>query len=105
MGERSLNRKADFGYSLLEVLVSLVFLTVAALSVMQSLAVAATAYSLSQRQWLAAVERWNRVVELRADPPTEAEGLMLAPGIPPLRRFPVPGEGPADDWEVLIARR
>jgi Tfp pilus assembly protein PilV len=105
MAKRPLNRdSADRGYGLLEVLVSLLFLTVAVLSIVQSIAVAASAYSLSQRQWLEAVDRWNQAVQLRAQPPPEGHEVILAPGVPALRRCLLPAEDAARAWEVFIAR-
>jgi hypothetical protein len=106
MAKRRVSRaSAAGGYSLLEVLVSMVFLTVAALSVMQAISVAAKAYSFSERHWHGTVERWNRAVGLRADPPLEGQDFLLASEVPPLHRHVLPAEGTGEDWEVLIAQR
>ena len=54
------------GFTLVEVMVSLVFLLVAAMALLQGLELALRHYSLAQNRWKGTVELWNQVEQIRA---------------------------------------
>lgn len=102
LGEASPN-----GFSLVEVMVSFLFLTVASLALLQGFELAFRHYSLAQNRWKVTIELWNRIEQLRANPPTQEEALQIFPGARPLYRtvVSIPGRAEHSGWEVLRAEK
>ncbi len=95
------------GFTLIEVMISLVFLLVASMALLQSLEVAFRHYSLAQNRWKATVELWNQIEELRATHSPRGEPLQIIPDSRPLYRTLVtdPRLGEHSGWEVLHSEK
>ncbi len=95
------------GLTLIEVMVSLVFLLVAAMALLQGLEMAFRHYSLTQNRWKATVELWNQIEEIRATRSSGGEPLQIIPDSRPLYRR-VLKDGRLEGhpgWEVLSAEK
>ncbi len=95
------------GFTLVEVMISLAFLLVAAIALLQGLELAFRHYALAQDRWKATVELWNQVEEIRATHSSRGEPTQIIPSSRPLyRRVLKDGrlEGHSG-WEVLSADR
>jgi len=106
MGKSPLNITAS-GFTLVEVMISLVFLLVAAMALLQGLDLAFRHYVLAQNRWKATVELWNQIEEIRATHSSRGEPLYIIPDSRPLyRRVLKDGrlEGHSG-WEVLSAEK
>ncbi len=93
---------------MIEVLVTLCFVTVAALGCLSLAALAVRTYQLSFLRWKQTVETWNQTQQLRSAAwEGEEAGEVTVPGSVPLRRFTIRTEGePATQvWEVLHAKK
>ncbi len=106
MGKDSLNITAS-GFTLVEVMLSLVFLLVAAMALLQGLELAFRHYSLVQNRWKGTVELWNQIEELRATRSPLGEPLQIIPGSRPLYRTLLtdPRMGEHSGWEVLNSEK
>ena len=95
------------GFTLIEVMLSLVFLLVAAMALLQSLELAFRHYSLAQDRWKATVELWNQIEELRATDSPRGEPLQIIPDSRPLYRTLLtdPRLGEHSGWEVLNSEK
>jgi hypothetical protein len=88
-------------------MVSLVFLLVAAMALLQGLELAFRHYSLAQDRWKATVELWNRIEEIRATHSSRGVPLQIIPDSRPLYRTVLKDgrlEGHSG-WEVLSAEK
>jgi hypothetical protein len=88
-------------------MVSLVFLLVAAMALLQGLELAFRHYSLTQNRWKATVELWNQIEEIRATRSSGGEPLQIIPDSRPLYRR-VLKDGRLEGhpgWEVLSAEK
>ena len=95
------------GFTLIEVMVSLVFLLVAAMALLQSLESAFRHYSLAENRWKATVELWNQIEEIRATRSSPGEPIQIIPDSRPLYRR-VLKDGRLEGhpgWEVLSAEK
>jgi prepilin-type N-terminal cleavage/methylation domain-containing protein len=95
------------GFTLVEVMISLAFLLVAAMALLQGLELAFRHYALAQDRWKATVELWNQVEKIRATHSSRGEPTQIIPSSRPLyRRVLKDGrlEGHSG-WEVLSADR
>jgi len=95
------------GFTLIEVMFSLVFLLVAAMALLQGLELAFRHYSLTQNRWKATVELWNQTEEIRATRSSGGEPLQIIPDSRPLYRR-VLKDGRLEGhpgWEVLSAEK
>ncbi len=93
------------GFTLIEVMVSLVFLLVAAMALLQGLEMVFRHYSLTQNRWKATVELWNQIEEIRATHSSQGEPTQIIPSSRPLYRRVLKDrrlEGHSG-WEVLSA--
>lgn len=106
MGER-LERKRAWnggveGYSFLEYLMATTILTVAALSLIQTLALTLGNYAILEKRRQEILQRWNQSEEVRSRDP-EGTRTVVVPGGPSLWRLNVSGseEENALSWEVL----
>jgi hypothetical protein len=96
------------GFTLIEVLVTLCFVTVAALGCLSLAALAVKTYQLSCLRWKQTLGTWNQTQQLRSDAWIgEESGEVIAPGSVPLRRFEIRTEGETEPqvWEVLHAKK
>ncbi|MGH9340126.1 MAG: type IV pilus modification PilV family protein [Acidobacteriota bacterium] len=95
------------GFSLLEVLVSIVFLTISSLALLQGLTVAFQSYSLARTRWKDTLELWNKSENIRAQPPLSGEFFQAMPGARPLYRIVLddPSNKSNQQWEVLRAQK
>ena len=96
------------GFTLIEVLVTLCFVTVAALGCLSLAAMAVRTYQLSYLRWKQTVETWNQTQELRSAAwKGEEAGEVAVSGPVPLRRFTIRTEGkPVPQvWEILHAKK
>jgi hypothetical protein len=106
--EESSNRFGSRGFTLIEVLVTLCFVTVAALGCLSLAALAVRTYQLSCLRWKQTVGSWNQTQQLRSDTwEGEVSGEVVVPGSIPLRRFEIRTEGEPEPqvWEVLHAKK
>jgi Tfp pilus assembly protein PilV len=93
---------------LIEVLVTLCFVTVAAMGCLSLAALAVKTYQLSYLRWKQTVETWNQTQELRSAAwKGDETGEVVVSGAVPLRRIMIRTEGkPATQvWEVLHAKK
>lgn len=90
------------GFSLLEAVVSMVFLTLGLVGLLLAFSAALRVEQQSREFWRGAVARFSQAQQLRADPQPAGRPLQIAPGIPPLYRQEVPGENSKEGvrWEV-----
>ncbi len=95
------------GFTLVEVMISLAFLLVAAIALLQGLELAFRHYSLAQNRWKTTVELWNQIEELRAAHSPRGEILQIIPGSRPLYRTLLtdPRLGEHSGWEVLNSEK
>ncbi len=95
------------GFTLIEVMISLVFLLVAAMALLQGLELAFRHYSLAQNRWKATVELWNQIEELRATHSPRGEPLHIIPDSRPLYRTVLTDSrlGEHSGWEVLKSEK
>ena len=102
MGKRIAGDSAQEGFALLEYLMATMILTVALLSLIQTLALTLGNYAIMEKRRQEVLERWNRSEEARSREP-EGERFVLAPDGPALWRLDVSGseEENAASWEVL----
>ena len=95
------------GFTLIEVMISLVFLLVASMALLQGLELAFRHYSLAQNHWKATVELWNQIEKLRATHSPRGEPLQIIPDSRPLYRTLLtdPRLGEHSGWEVLNSEK
>ncbi len=95
------------GFTLIEVMLSLVFLLVASMVLLQGLELAFRHYSLAQNHWKASVELWNQIEKLRATHSPRGEPLQIIPDSRPLYRTLLtdPRLGEHSGWEVLNSEK
>jgi len=95
------------GFTLIEVMLSLVFLLVTTMALLQGLELAFRHYSLAQNRWKATVELWNQIEELRATHSPRGEPLQIIPDSRPLYRTLLtdPRLGEHSGWEVLNSEK
>ncbi len=91
------------GFSLLEVMVSGLVLTIAAIALLQGFGFAYRSYALAQGHWETSVELWRRVKESRATPAADSESLQVLPLARPLYRTVLFDS--YRRWEVLRAQK
>ena len=83
------------------------FLTVAAVVLLQGVGLSFQVYSIAQHRWKSAVERWNRVQEIRSGLTEPGRDWHILPQARPLTRITVE-DALTDDqasWEVLRAQK
>ena len=102
MGKRIAGDSAAEGFALLEYLMATMILTVALLSLIQTLALSLGNYAIMEKRRQEVLERWNRSEEARSREP-EGERVVLVPDGPALWRLNVSGseDENAASWEVL----
>ena len=102
MAERIDGNGAAGGYALLEYLVATTILTVAALSLIQTLALTLGNYAVLEQRRQEILNRWNRSEEARSQDP-QGNRVPPVPGGPSLWRLEVSGSDDEDaaSWEVL----
>jgi prepilin-type N-terminal cleavage/methylation domain-containing protein len=95
------------GFTLIEVMISLVFLLVASMVLLQGLELAFRHYSLVQNHWKATVELWNQIEKIRATQSPRGEPLQIIPDSRPLYRTLLtdPRLGEHSGWEVLNSEK
>ncbi len=95
------------GFTLIEVMLSLLFLLVAAMALLQGLELAFRHYSMAQDRWKATVDLWNQIEELRATHSPRGEPLHIIPDSRPLYRTLLtdPRMGEHSGWEVLNSEK
>lgn len=97
--------RSSRGFTLAEALVSLLFLTLAAVTLLHGFGTALRSYQDARQRWQQSVELWNRAQEVRARAEPSPEPLDPLPGTLPLYRTWVEEEGTPEDrrLEVLHA--
>ena len=102
MGKRIAGNRATEGFALLEYLMATMILTVALLSLMQTLALTLGNYAIMEKRRQEVLERWNRSEEARFREP-EGDRVVPVPDGPALWRLNVSGseDENAASWEVL----
>ena len=102
MAERIAGDSAQEGFALLEHLMATTILTVAVLSLIQTLALNLGNYAVMEKRRQEVLQRWNRSEEARSREP-EGERIVLVPDGPSLWRLNVSGaeDENASSWEVL----
>ena len=96
-------RLTSEGFSLLEVLFSLLVLTVAIVALLHGVGTAFQAYSAAQRRWEITVDLWNRVEQSRVSPEEGGAWIEVFPQARPLYRV-VLGDS-VRRWETLHAQK
>jgi Tfp pilus assembly protein PilV len=108
MGTNRLNQvsQSGKGFTLVEVMVSLVFLMVTLMALLQGLELALQSYGKARIRWKASIGLWNQVEQSRTSPPS-GESIQIFPGARPLYRTIVsdPRLEGHSDWEVLRAQK
>ena len=99
--------KGELGFTLVEVLISLMLLIVVTASLLAGLGQAFRHYSLAQGRWKATVEVWNQIELLRSDSPATGETLLILPNSRPLYRSVIRDSRlmGQSGWEILIAEK
>lgn len=97
----TLELKKAGGFTLLEVLVAMVILTVAAVALMQAFGFSIRFYASANDRWRSGVELWNRSQEIRGNSSPEGEPFQVIEGARPLYRIVL--EDSSRRWEVLRA--
>lgn len=95
------------GFSLLEVLIAMVLLTVALLALLQALAAASQSLALARQKWESSMERWNQSQQIRSGGGQILDQWIVVPGSRPVSKFKVSSEKGAGNltWEVLRAEK
>ncbi|MEE8461782.1 MAG: prepilin-type N-terminal cleavage/methylation domain-containing protein [Acidobacteriota bacterium] len=95
------------GFTLIEVMLSLVLLMVTSMALLQGLELAFRHYALAQNRWKASVELWNQIEKLRATHSPRGEPLQIIPDSRPLYRTLLtdPRLGEHSGWEVLNSEK
>ena len=95
------------GFTLIEVMLSLVLLMVTSMALLQGLELAFRHYALAQNRWKASVELWNQIEKLRATHSPRGEPLQIIPDSRPLYRILLtdPRLGEHSGWEVLHSEK
>ncbi len=95
------------GFTLIEVMLSLVLLMVTSMALLQGLELAFRHYSLAQDRWKATLELWNQIEEIRATHSSRGEPLQIIPDSRPLYRTLLtdPRMGEHSGWEVLNSEK
>ena len=93
---------AEEGFALLEYLMATALLTVALLSLIQTLALTLGNYAIMEKRRQEVIERWNRSEEVRSRKP-QGDRIVVVPEGPSLWRLNVSGteDEDASSWEVL----
>ncbi|MBI4444381.1 MAG: prepilin-type N-terminal cleavage/methylation domain-containing protein [Acidobacteria bacterium] len=91
------------GFTLLEVLVATVVLTVAAVSLLQSFGIAMQFYNRSNRSWHTSIDKWNLAQQIRTHGAQSSEKVPTLEEARPLYRFFIQEDGRT--WEVLRAQK
>lgn len=102
------SRTRSRGFTLLEVLIALCFMTVAAVGCLSLVALVVRTYQLCNVRFKETLVTWNETQELRSSVTAGGEsGSVVIPGPIPLRRFSVQTGGEPDTqvWEVLHAKK
>lgn len=102
MAERVAGDSNEVGFAFLEYLMATAILTVAVLSLLQTMALTLGSYAIMEKRRQEIVQRWNRSEEARSREP-QGERVVLAPDGPLLWRLNVSGteDENASTWEVL----
>ena len=97
--------KEELGFTLVEVLISLMLLILTSVSLLESLDQAFRHYRIAEQRWRATIEVWNQIELLRADSPTAGDSLLILPNSRPLYRSVIRDSRllGQSGWEVLIA--
>lgn len=99
--------KEDLGFTLVEVLISMMLLILTTVSLLGSLDQAFRHYRTAELRWRATIEVWNQIELLRADTPAAGDPLLILPDSRPLYRSVIRDSRllGQSGWEVLIADR
>ncbi len=97
--------KEELGFTLVEVLISLMLLILTSVSLLESLDQAFRHYRIAEQRWRATIEVWNQIELLRADSPAAGDSLLILPNSRPLYRSVIRDSRllGQSGWEVLIA--
>lgn len=102
MADRIGGDSAEDGFALLEYLMATTLLTVALLSLIQTLTLTLGNYAIMEKRRQEVIERWNRSEEVRSREP-QGDRIVVVPEGPSLWRLNVSGteHENASSWEVL----
>lgn len=82
--------EGDAGFSLLEALVSITFLTIVVVSLLQSMAYCLRISGESERSWRESLSKWNEVQELRSGHNRGGKSIVVHPQARPMAYHEVP---------------
>ena len=99
--------KRELGFTLVEVLISLMLLILATTSLLDGLGQAFRHYHLAGSRWRGTIEVWNQIELLRADSSVAGEPVLILPNARPLYRSVIRDSRLAGQsgWEILIAEK
>ena len=102
MAKRVAGGNREAGFAFLEYLMATMILTVALLSLLQTMALTLGNYTVMDQRRREVVQRWNRTEEARSREP-QGVRVVLVPDGPSLWRLNVSGaeDENAPTWEVL----
>ena len=105
--QTALSVSASSGFSLLEVLISIVFLTVVIVTVLQSMSYCLKISEEVERQWRDSLLRWNRVQQLRSGQELGGVEVHILPGGRPMfyQEVRTEVENHGEYWGVLRAAK
>jgi hypothetical protein len=99
--------KMATGFSLLEVLISITFLTVVVVTVLQSMSYCLQVSGEAHKHWRDSLSKWSEVQELRSWQGTVGDPVIVLPGARPMsyQEVPAGAETSDDHWGVLRAAK
>ena len=101
------SEKMATGFSLLEVLISITFLAVVVVTVLQSMSYCLQVSGKANKHWRDSLSKWSVVQELRSRQGAVGDPVNVLPGARPMSYQEVPsGTETSDDrWGVLRAAK
>jgi Tfp pilus assembly protein PilV len=101
-----LTRTGETGFSLLEALISITFLTIVAVTLLQSMAYCFRVAEEARRSWRDCLTKWNEVQELRSLHRIEGDPIVVVPLSKPMTHHEITvGNQDAKKWGVLRAAK
>ena len=104
-GSNGLRIEASNGFSLLETLISTVFLTIVAVTILQCMAYCFRISEQAREVWCESLARWNEIQDLRSGVRSITGAVMILPEARPMFYQEVSPEPEAGrkKWGVLLS--